>query len=123
MPKWLQGMVAPTLMLWLYAIALALASSITPDGGLPTRADFAAQAALSMIIAWWVVADAHKRGRRLCHDYESFVYFAWVVVVPVYLFQTRGIRTFLTLLCFAGIWLLAALVSGLVFALRGSAIP
>jgi hypothetical protein len=112
-------MVAPTLLLWFYAVALGVASAIDPDGaGLPNRAELAASVALSLVVALWVMADARKRGRQLCYDYESFVYFAWPVVVPIYLFQTRGARAFLTLLCFAGIWLMAALAAGAVFLVR-----
>jgi hypothetical protein len=91
-------MFAPTLMLWLYAIALGIASVATPNArGLPKRADLASSVAFPLIVASWVMADARKRGRRLCHDYDSFVYFAWPLVVPVYLFQTRGSRALLTL--------------------------
>ena len=62
---------------------------------------------MQFVIASWVIADARKRGRRLSYDYDSFVFFASLIVVPIYLFQTRGMRAFLTLLCFAGIWLIA----------------
>jgi hypothetical protein len=119
MPKWLQEMFAPTLMLWLFAVAFGLASAIGSDGaGMPKRAELASSVALPLVVASWVMADARKRGRRLCYDYDSFVYFAWPIVVPVYLFQTRGARAFLTLLCFAGIWLVAVVAAGVVFLVR-----
>lgn len=104
-------MVWPTLALWLYAIAWGAACSLSEDGSLPKRADLAAQIALALILASWVTADAHKRGRQLYYDYDSLVFFAWPVLVPIYLFQTRGLRAFLTLLCFASLWVLAALSS------------
>src|SRR6187401_3153919 len=103
MPKWLQGMFTPTLMLWLYAVAAGIATGLRSDGRLPDRARFAASVAFSLIMAWWIIADARKRQKQLCYD--SFIYFAWPVVVPVYLFQTRGWRALLTLFCFAGILL------------------
>jgi len=59
-----------------------------------------------------------QTSRRLCYDYDSFVFFAWPVVVPVYLFQTRGARAFLTLLCFAGICVIAVLASSVVIIVR-----
>ena len=43
---------------------------------------------------------------------------AWPVVVPIYLFQTRGVRAFLTLLCFAGIWLVAIIAEVATFLVR-----
>jgi hypothetical protein len=104
-------------MLWFWAVAFGIASAIGPDG-MPKRAELASSAALPLVIASWVMADARKRGRRLCYDYDSFVYFAWPVVVPIYLFQTRGFRAFLTLLCFAGIWLVAALSASVIFFFR-----
>jgi hypothetical protein len=107
MPEWLKGMVPPTLMLWLCAVALGVAYAVAPDGQLPGRADFASRLALPLVIAVWVNADARKRGKALCYDYDSFVFFIWPFMVPVYLYQTRGMRALVTLLCFAGIWLVA----------------
>ncbi len=119
MPKWLQGMVAPTLTLWLCVVAFFIASAAFPDGaGLPKRADLASRVAFPLVMASWVLADARKRGRRLCYDYDSFVFFAWPVVVPVYLFQTRGARAFLTLLCFACICVIAVLAAPVVIFIR-----
>jgi hypothetical protein len=106
-------------MLWLYAVAHGIASALGPDGAeMSNRAGLAASVALPLVISSWVVADARKRGRQLCYDYDSFVYFAWPVVVPIYLFQTRGARAFLTLLCFAGFWLIAILTAAVVFLIR-----
>ena len=118
MPKWLQGMFAPTLLLWLYAFAFGVASAMRPDGVLPPKAEYVARAALALIVSSWVIADAQKRERRVCYDYDSIVFFAWPVVVPIYLFRTRGLWAFLTLLCFAGIWSVAMLAGGVVFIIR-----
>jgi hypothetical protein len=64
------------------------------------------------------VTDARKRGRKLCYDFDSFVFFAGLVVVPVYLFQTRGVRAFLTLLCFGGMLLTGAVLGAVILFLR-----
>jgi len=105
-------------MLWLYALALGAASAMSPEGRLTGRADYVSGGALALIMAAWVSADAQKQQRRLCYDYDSFVFFAWPIVVPIYLFRTRGVRAFLTLLCFAGIWLVAMLAAIVVFVIR-----
>ena len=118
MPKWLQGMLAPTLMLWLYAVALGAASAMSPDGELSGRVDSVSRVALALIMTAWVGADAQKRKQQRCYDYDSFVFFAWPVLVPIYLFQTRGVRAFLTLLCFAGIWLVVMLAATVAFFIR-----
>ena len=109
MPKWLKDMVAPTLMLWLFAIAFGVVCSVSPGGEISGRADLVLQLALPLVITSWVTSDARKRGRELCYDYDSLVFFFSPVMVPVYLFQTRGLRAFLTLLCFAGVWFIAML--------------
>jgi hypothetical protein len=117
MPKWLQGMLAPTLMLWLYAAAYGVACGMR-DGMLPTSADYVARIALALIVSSWVIADARKRQRHVFYDYDSLIFFAWPVVVPVYLFRTRGFRALLTLLCFAGIWLVALLAAAVILLIR-----
>ena len=122
--NFLQHMIAPTLMLWLCAVSFGIASALDPSGeGIPKRAELLSTIAFSLVIASWVVADARKRGRRLCYDFDSFVYFAWPIVVPVYLFQTRGLRAFVTMLCFAGIWLVSAIVAAVIFFLRDLLMP
>ena len=117
MPKWLQKMIAPTLMLWLTFFAYGIAWGLASEG-VSWRVELVAKLALSLAVGAWVIADARKRGRRLCYDYDSFLYFAWPVVAPVYLFQTRGLRAILTLLCFVGIWLMATLAGGLMVVFR-----
>ena len=61
----------------------------------------------------WLLADARQRNRRLPYDFGSFVFFAWVLVVPLYLFSTRGWRAFVTLGCFALLYLGAEVVAGI----------
>ena len=118
MPRWLQGMFAPTLMLWLYAIAIGTASGMSHDGNLSWSAVYVSKAALALMIAGWVTADARKRHWRDCYDHDSFVFFAWPIVAPVYLFRTRGPRAFLTLLCFGGIMLVAILIASALVVVR-----
>lgn len=117
-PKWLQGMFAPTLMLWFYALSFGIVSAMSSGGTLPGIADYVAEVALALILAAWVTADAQKRHRPLCYDFDSLVFFTWPVTVPVYLFRTRGVRALLTVLCFAGIWLVAMLAALVVIIMR-----
>ena len=115
MPKWLKGMVGPTLMLWLCALAWGVACIASPEGKAPKGAGVVSGYALPLVLALWISADARKRGKQLFYDYDSFVFFAWPIVMPVYLFQTRRLRAFLTLLCFAGIWHVAMLPLFVIF--------
>ena len=117
-------MIGPTLLLWLYAVAFALAWIVAGGRGVfSIGADLISRLAMAMVVTIWVVRDAQKRGRRLCYDYEMFLFFGWPVVAPVYLFQTRGMRAFLTFLCFMGIWLLVALSIGVATAVQEASSP
>ena len=44
------------------------------------------------ILAWWVYGDRHKRGFPVPFEFEAFVFFAWPIALPYYLFSTRGWR-------------------------------
>jgi hypothetical protein len=63
--------------------------------------------ALSLLICAWVAADARLRKRRLCYDYDTFTFFLWPVLTPIYLFQTRGWRALIPIFAFGLIWLMA----------------
>jgi hypothetical protein len=121
MPKWLQGIVGPTLMLWLCALSIGVVRGAGPGGEeLSVRADIVSRVAFPFIVALWVAADARKRGRQLCYDFESFVFFAGWLIVPIYLFQTRGLGAFKTLLCFAVLCVVAGIASLVVSTIRGA---
>ena len=119
MPKWLKGMIGPTLLVWLYAAAYAIVCILVGKPGMVSAgADLISTWALALVVSIWVLRDADKRGRQLFYDYGMFVFFWWPIVAPVYLFQTRGVRAFITILCFIGIWILAALSVGIAIVLR-----
>jgi len=85
---------------------------------MPWRAIFIWKIAFSLAIAGWIVDDARKNGRQLCYDYDALVYFFWPLVAPVYLFQTRGLKAFLTLLGFATLSIGVALGWGIATFIR-----
>jgi len=39
-----------------------------------------------------VFEDRRKRGFRVPFEFDAFVFFAWPIVVPYYLYRTRGAR-------------------------------
>jgi len=63
-------------------------------GGLQESAALPSTVLLAVNMAMWVLADARKRQRTLPYDFGSFIFCAWPVLVPVYLFSTRGWRAF-----------------------------
>ena len=123
MRGWFGSMNGPTRLLWLYAAALGAATGLSPAGELSGPSDLASRVACALVLALWVMRDAQQRRIRLCHDYGSFVFFLWPVVVPTYLFRTRGWRAFVTLGCFAGILSFAVLVNLVIFGIRELGVP
>jgi hypothetical protein len=63
---------------------------------------FAERFALCLLIAAWINSDARMRCQGLCYDFDFFIYLAWPIPLLYYLFRTRGLRAFLTLLGFVG---------------------
>jgi hypothetical protein len=112
-------MIGPTLLVWLYVATYAtVCIAVGKPGTVSAGMELISTWALNLVISTWVLRDAHKRGRQLFYDYGMFVFFWWPIVAPVYLFQTRGVRAFLTLLCFIGIWVLVGISVGIAMVLR-----
>ena len=60
------------------------------DGEYPSaEADVIYAIGFAGLRTWWVHADRRERRQPVPFEFEAFVFFAWVVVVPVYLIQTR----------------------------------
>jgi hypothetical protein len=79
------------------------------------RADFYWQWILPLVIANWIIADARERRRQLCYDHDTFQFWAWPLLGPVYLVRTRGWRAAWPILAFAFLWS-AALIETLLLA-------
>ena len=91
--------------------ASALHETLDSPPGLPAFAALLAAAFLPSGIALWVLADARQRRHPVPYDFGSFIYFTWPVLVPIYLFSTRGWRAFAPLGCFLLIYIAAAIAS------------
>ena len=68
----------------------------------------------------WVLADARKRGRALPYDYGTFVFYAFFLFAPLYLFETRGWRAIVPLAWFFLIWITASICGNLPYFLHVS---
>jgi hypothetical protein len=82
----------------------------TSSGGSTLVSVLASLLSLSSL-GLWVLSDARERERNLPYDFDSFVFFAWPVVVLTYLFSTRGWRAFATIGWFLLLYLIAMLVT------------
>jgi hypothetical protein len=90
--------------LCIYAVVLAVSSASSGENAFVRQA---ASYTLSLIVCAWVLADAHGRSQRLWHDFDAMLFFAWPVLAPLYLFQTRGVRALIPILVFALILIVA----------------
>jgi len=106
--RWLFSL--PASMFYCVAAA-ALFEDLAAPSGMARLADLLAAFFLPSSIALWVLADARRRHRVVHYDFGSIVLFAWPVLVPIYLFSTRGWRAFAPLGCFLLLYVAAAVTS------------
>jgi len=85
------------LALCLYAIVYSVAAAAASSNKLlPAISNYS----LGLIVCAWVLADARERGRKVCYDFDSMMFFFWPVMGPIYLLQTRGLRGFVPMFIF-----------------------
>lgn len=58
--------------------------------GSPEHSGLLYALAFSLLLTGWVRADRRTRGFSAPFEFDVFVYFAWPIFVPYYLFRTRG---------------------------------
>lgn len=46
----------------------------------------------SLLIVRWVQLDRASRRLTLPYEYDAFLFFAWIILLPAYLYRTRGPR-------------------------------
>jgi hypothetical protein len=116
---------SPTVLLYSFVVitqfayGLYLGQQIETPGAY-TLLHWAAQL---WIIGWWLRTDSCKRGVAWVYDLGFFLCIAWPLVLPYYLFKTRGAKGFLIILAFIGAYVGATIVgitlSVMVAVLRG----
>ena len=62
---------------------------------------------------WWLINDSQKHKWNWFFSWGNFLYLAAWILVPLYLFKTRGTKAFLILLLFVGLYFVAY-VTGIV---------
>lgn len=61
-------------------------------------------------LSWWLINDSQKYGWKWNLDWGILLYVAGWLLVPFYLFKTRGTKAFLFILLFAGLYFGAHIV-------------
>jgi hypothetical protein len=81
-------------LLWLIAMTVLFASDsgiLAYYGEEPTgNTEFVWAVSFGCFCAWWVFLDRRQRRFAAPLEFDGFVLFAWAVVLPYYLYRTRG---------------------------------
>jgi hypothetical protein len=64
---------------------------------------------IPLVVTNWIMVDARERRHLPTYDYDTFQFWAWPFLGPIYLVQTRGWRAIFPLFFFALVLVLAAL--------------
>jgi hypothetical protein len=100
----------------IYTIGLSIlaANAVIPP---PGQSNGLWTIVFGLILTWWVYTDRVKRRVGVPFEFEYFVFFAWPVVVPYYLYRRLGARGLLFGLGVWGLYIVPILVSGFIYAL------
>jgi hypothetical protein len=72
------------------------------------------------LIGWWVLKDSRRHGFKLVYDMGFFLFIAWPLILPYYLFKTRGIKALLTILSFLAVYVGTYVMGVLAYAIFSS---
>ena len=103
----MQRLVSPLAGLVAFVVIYTIASGISYQSGqIPSdRAQFVANFGWSFCLTWWVYRDRRCREQSVPFEFEAFVFFAWPLVLPCYLFKTRGWRALPWVFGLTALWL------------------
>ena len=107
---------APLIYLWIFQMFSHTIDSVYATMGAEQSSGLTllSRFCLLWILGWWVLKDNQKYGMKFPYDFGLFLAAFWLVWLPYYLFKTRGIRAFITILSFIGIYILMALVANFI---------
>ena len=101
--QWLEKAGKDLLFVWLFVAVAAFWSATHGQGDkAPSAAvEWLCSVGFATCLTSWVMKDALQRRQQPCYDYDSFVFSAWMLIVPLYLFQSRGVKALITMGWFA----------------------
>ena len=71
------------------------------------------------VIGWWLQQDSRRHGFKWVYDLGLFLYIAWPIILPYYLFKTRGLKALLTILIFLAVYLGAYIIGVIIYFVMG----
>jgi len=75
---------------------------------------------LALMFAWWALQDSKEKEYHRPYEFGAFVFFAWPIVLPVYLVTTRGWRGILIFTVFVLLFYLPGLIGWVAYYLNSS---
>jgi len=72
-----------------------------------------------LLLASWVYLDRRTRRLRLPFEFDAFVFFAWPIAFPYYLYKSRGARGFLLAALIFALLLIPSVIAQLFLLLAG----
>lgn len=72
--------------------------------------------ALVWLMGWWLQQDSRKHEFKWVYDMGFFLYVAWPIILPYYLFKTRGLKALLTILIFLAVYFGTYIIGVVIYA-------
>jgi hypothetical protein len=115
MGKFLSWAASPAALLYLFLIIAHGIRGVYLGRAAEPPPAFTLLCALGLLwaVGWWLRRDSAKRGVGWVFDMGLFLYIAWPLLMPYYLFKTRGAKGLLAILAFIGVYF-GALIAGAV---------
>lgn len=119
MRRFLPQLTAPTILLYLFLIITQFVNGIygASEAEPPPAHLLLHPFGFLWAVGWWLMRDSRRRGVKWVFDMGLFLYLAWPFIMPYYLFKTRGVKGFLTILIFVGAYLGANLAGIMLYLL------
>jgi len=77
------------------------------------RAELLWSVEFQLALVWWVLVDRKVRGFAVPFEFDAFMFFGWPVLLPYYLYRTRGRKGWLLVAGVYALWLIPT-VAGVV---------
>jgi len=102
---------------FIYSVGLVVLASrgvSAPDGS-----NLFWRFAFGLFMVRWATIDRRARSFSVPFEFDAFVFFGWVLVIPYYLLKTRGPRGLISAMGFWALSITPSLASQVVLLTRG----
>ena len=112
MPRLLARAASPTPLLYVFLVVTQTAHGFYAAARVEPPPAFIVLYPLAFLwaVGWWLRNDSRKRRVALVFDMGFFLCVAWPLVLPYYLFKTRGVKAVLAILAVVGVYVAASVL-------------